>query len=213
VCVCVCVCVCASCVCVCVCVCIVCVCVCVCLCACVCVCASVYVVCHLRVFVVDPPILSSTVSSSSPAPGRCMPGYWCPKGSAIPLGTAKGKYTSQYAAIQQILCPPGRFAPQPVNAACQWCPAGFKCPTFGLWRAFQCPRGYFRSNNDSIVCIPCPTGSWSNQRALSDRNLCYPCPEGTCDCAMGVRQGDTWPHLFRGSSCLFLLHRACRSCV
>ena len=41
-----------------------------------------------------------------------------------------------------------------------------------------CPRGYYRSLNDSVTCKACSTGKWSPSRALSEGTLCQPCPSG-----------------------------------
>ena len=123
--------------------------------------------------------LDNRLFRSPSGSGRCNPGFYCPPGSILPVPTDPGFYSGQPGAIVQIMCPPGYFASLKQLSKCSDCPAGFKCPNFGMSRPIVCQRGYYRSKNDAITCRACPPGSWSPARALPDKNMCLPCPAGT----------------------------------
>jgi hypothetical protein len=76
------------------------------------------------------------------------------------------------------MCAPGFYAALRQLSQCTTCPAGFKCPNFGMWIPIVCPRGSYRSNADAITCRACPMGTWSPGRGVTDKNMCQPCPPG-----------------------------------
>nr|CCA16646.1 conserved hypothetical protein [Albugo laibachii Nc14] len=101
----------------------------------------------------------------------CVPGAFCPQGSASPTQ-----------------CPAGTFNPN-IGAGndyeCEQCPAGWRCPHIGQESVQErcllghyCPRG-------TALPLACPTGTFTNRNDLIRTEECTMCPERFA-CASGT---------------------------
>lgn len=115
--------------------------------------------------------------------GICPSGFFCPKGSSVPLPTPKGHFTKYEGSIEPTVCLPGFYAPTIENKECFPCPPGAECLEEGLSTASLCPPGTYRGSleDDGVSCLNCPQGSWSQNWNARDEGECISCPTGvTC---------------------------------
>lgn len=125
----------------------------------------------------------STVTSDSAAdiynPMRpCPAGYYCPKGTYIPIPAPRGSYTSGTGNAAATKCLPGLYTPYEGFKSCLACSSGYECVDEGTSKPLACQPGYFRSARDSISCRLCPKGTWSGVVGLTEESLCLPCNAG-----------------------------------
>ncbi len=141
-------------------------------------------------------------SMSSQGSGPCLPGHYCPPGSKVPLQTPRGNFAPSEGSIVPQLCFPGTYSTIQVDYGlsvvltiytyskqlvsfslqgtlkCLLCPAGHTCPAYGTYEPTICPSGTYRSLADSVICQPCPTGTFSPETGVTDISFCKPCPSG-----------------------------------
>lgn len=119
-------------------------------------------------------------STSSKGSGLCPRGFICPQGTAVPIPTAKGKYSDFEGTVQAADCLPGFYAPTIETVMCYPCPPGTECLSDGSSIATICPPGTFRSTleADGVPCFPCPQGTWSKNWELREVAECISCPTG-----------------------------------
>ena len=99
---------------------------------------------------------------------RCSPGYYCPKGST----------TTKF-----IPCPAGRFSNKYENKEEKDCDSdceeGYYCLEGSDRLTGECHEGYYcPKNSKSPTEKPCPKGTYSNFRGLSNPDQCTACPPG-----------------------------------
>ena len=104
----------------------------------------------------------------------CPPGYYCPKGTYIPIAVPRGGFAPGEGNSIPSLCLPGTYSPYEGFHQCLPCPAGYECRLDGTYKPVICPPGKFRSLRDSITCVNCPMGTWSPFTGVTDRSLCWP---------------------------------------
>lgn len=108
-----------------------------------------------------------TARSTTPTPTDgivgdfCQAGFFCPRGSNLPLP-----------------CPPGWFSSEPFASNCSLCPPGFYCTNASSY-PLQCPPGYYCPEETGFNWLPCPAGTFSNNEGLSALDECIPCTGGT----------------------------------
>ena len=63
---------------------------------------------------------------------------------------------------------------------CDPCPVGHECLGDGNIGTTPCEPGYYRGEEDmdSIECLPCPDGTYSNVTALATKDGCIECRAG-----------------------------------
>jgi hypothetical protein len=140
-------------------------------------------------------------ATSAKGTGACPQGYYCPGGTIEPIRASIGSFNAEIAQFRSTECFPGKFAPVTTSQRCQACPAGYTCQDFGTVVPNICPRGSFRSLNDSITCKSCPPGRWSGVRGLSDIDFCLPCPPGNVCLGGGQARMDQAAACFEGYVC------------
>uniref|UniRef100_A0A7S3JP84 Chitin-binding type-2 domain-containing protein n=1 Tax=Aureoumbra lagunensis TaxID=44058 RepID=A0A7S3JP84_9STRA len=103
----------------------------------------------------------SGVSTSRPTETRCPQGFYCPRGSRLP-----------------IRCPAGTYAETPGLERCRECPSGYACAQ-GTIDPVLCEAGYWcPSGSSSTTENACPQGYWSNKTAAQALGDCKPVPPG-----------------------------------
>uniref|UniRef100_A0A7S2LSA9 IPT/TIG domain-containing protein n=1 Tax=Leptocylindrus danicus TaxID=163516 RepID=A0A7S2LSA9_9STRA len=119
-------------------------------------------------------------STSPEGSGLCPPGFVCPKGTANPIPTPKGYFAEFAGTIEAAACLPGYYAPTIESTECYPCPPGTKCGVEGLHMAEMCPPGTYRSTleDDGLLCVACPQGTWSKNWQLKENGECTRCPPG-----------------------------------
>lgn len=115
--------------------------------------------------------------------GKCLPGYYCPQGSAMALECDGGSYCATTAlAAPTGLCNAGYYCigkatiANPTDGTTgNICPAGFYCPS-GSISPIACPKGTYlgSTGNDQLSdCVDCPAGQYCGNSALTT-------PTGSC---------------------------------
>eukprot|EP00924_Labyrinthula_sp_SR-Ha-C_P015590 maker-scaffold_4-snap-gene-4.39-mRNA-1 protein AED:0.06 eAED:0.07 QI:0/0/0/1/0.5/0.33/3/0/2498 len=145
-----------------------------------------------------------TSSVSPRGTGLCPKGFYCPKGSKLPIPTPKGYFTELEGSVEPAKCPPGTYAPTIQTTSCLKCPPGTSCPADGTVAVSVCPPGTYRSADgdgiESFDCSSCPEGTWSKNWELRSVTECIPCAPGTYCPAMGITNPCSYadfPTLFR----------------
>eukprot|EP00750_Incisomonas_marina_P016607 INCI19214.1.p1 GENE.INCI19214.1~~INCI19214.1.p1 ORF type:complete len:6126 (+),score=1170.25 INCI19214.1:309-18686(+) len=92
----------------------------------------------------------------------CPQGYFCPKGTNIPLPCPDGTYRQDVRGEHW--------------RNCTTCTPGFYCLE-GTQDPLECPPGSFCPLGSSVP-EPCPVGTYSNVAGLETENDCTPCPDG-----------------------------------
>lgn len=137
---------------------------------------------------------------------RCGgPGFVCPVGSAAPEAVLPGFMSiggsgssTRTASVPCIpgsfcvggvaeLCPSGRYGSSEglSGDTCDGlCADGYECAAGSVSAfALSCRPGHFCSAGR---ILPCPPGTWSDERGLSEVEQCAPCPAGTANASAGV---------------------------
>ncbi|KAF7241191.1 Sushi, von Willebrand factor type A, EGF and pentraxin domain-containing protein 1, partial [Varanus komodoensis] len=137
----------------------------------------------------------------------CPEGMFCNHtGLVEPLACPKGHYCPAKSVLP-LLCPVGTYLDIPGGTrigTCKPCPAGKYCSKPGLvWPEGSCQPGYYclqGSGSNSPTgppfggpcpaghyCpagtkqpreMPCPAGTWNEQKGAQDSSWCLPCPPG-----------------------------------
>ena len=110
----------------------------------------------------------------------CLPGHFCPVGTAYPIPCHNGTYQTQPGQDTCVECPEGFYcdpAEGPVVNP-KPCPAGHYCPLGTSYRmSFACPAGTFgpgQGYSNITQCQPCLPGSYCAVSGLSNvTGLCY----------------------------------------
>jgi hypothetical protein len=115
----------------------------------------------------------------------CLPGYYCPAGSAG-LGSLvacpEGYYCPANSAIASP-CPEGTYSTDRyavARSACKTCPPGYFCPVgTSQYAPNTCPPGFYCPAGTSHgFDNPCPVGSYAEDRRLYSATQCLSCPAG-----------------------------------
>ena len=119
-------------------------------------------------------------SVSPKGSGLCPLGFYCPEGTAVPIPTGKGYFAEKEGTVQPAKCLPGTYAPTIETVKCYPCPPGMDCENDGMNEGRICSPGTYRHmvEDEGILCMGCPQGTWSKQWELQDVSECVPCPPG-----------------------------------
>ncbi|XP_072282810.1 uncharacterized protein [Pyxicephalus adspersus] len=124
--------------------------------------------------------------------GKCLPGFYCPGGTAEPISCAPGLYCEEAGlAVPSGECAAGYFCingattPKPTDSIRgNICPPGTFCPN-GSHHPQLCPAGTFSADyslGNVSQCKPCPAGYYCQSPGItSPTGQClegYYCPEG-----------------------------------
>nr|DBA16528.1 TPA: hypothetical protein GDO54_003912 [Pyxicephalus adspersus] len=139
--------------------------------------------------------------------GKCLPGFYCPGGTAEPISCAPGLYCEEAGlavpsgecaagyfcingattpkptdSIRGNICPPGTFCPNGSHHP-QLCPAGTFSADYSLGNVSQCkpcPAGYYcQSPGITSPTGQCLEGYYCEHREVPVRDLTlFLCPEG-----------------------------------
>ncbi|XP_066500606.1 zonadhesin [Hoplias malabaricus] len=130
---------------------------------------------------------SSTAAPVSTGFGDVCPlGHYCDSGSTVPIPCPVRTYRSENGgkSVEDCMpCPEGRFQDQRGQSDCKSCPPGFHCPSSaqqsnGSSAPLICPEGYYCPNETLGRPVPCPKGTYSNNKGLTSADECLVCPLG-----------------------------------
>ncbi|KAF6119825.1 hypothetical protein HJG60_010211 [Phyllostomus discolor] len=148
------------------------------------------------------PIKQKVEAPGLPGNDICPPGFFCPRGTGVPVPCRPGFYSSAPGLASEDQCqpcPPGHYCNSPGlshTLEAGLCNAGYIClggstipsPSDGT-HGYRCPPG-FRCPPGAHSELPCEPGTFS---PLFGADTCLPCPEGTYCPKLATMEPTTCP--------------------
>ncbi|XP_019507862.1 PREDICTED: SCO-spondin-like [Hipposideros armiger] len=173
----------------------------------------------------------NTSQALTEAPGLsgndiCPPGFFCPRGTGIPVPCRPGFYSSAPGLASEDQCqpcPPGHFCdslglshtleaelcdagyiclggsavPSPSDGIHGYrCSPGFRCPP-GAHSELPCEPGTFSPLSGADTCLPCPAGTYCPKATSVEPTIC---PKGPCLAGYYCGGGAASPTPWRNSA-------------
>jgi hypothetical protein len=138
----------------------------------------------------------------------CPPGYYCPRGSRVPIGCPIGTYC-EHQSSEPMVCQKGYYNNKIIQYKCTPCEPGRVCLLDNMNSTIPCPPGYICPTStigtlDSNLTIiefnsakPCPPSMYCELGTIDSGTLCpigYYCPKASSTptpCEPGTFQNKT----------------------
>ncbi|XP_028563977.2 uncharacterized protein LOC114585457 [Podarcis muralis] len=123
-------------------------------------------------------------------PLTCPKGYYCPARSTLPVPCPAGTYSNLLGGTGMSTCKPcpaGMYCSKSGLAVPEGpCQPGYYClqgsssaSPAGLPFGGPCPAGHYcPAGTKQFREMPCPVGTWNEQKGGRDASWCLPCPPG-----------------------------------